>query len=265
MKLCFSTLACPRWSFDDVVNTAKDFGYDAVEIRGIADKIYAPDILAFSNSNIEKTKKRLETLGLEIACLTSGATIADETKYSEAMAEAKLYIDLAEKLGVPYVRVMSTGTPDFSDGSADLTAVGYTELCRYADGKGVTPLLETNGVLCDTALLARIMEYVPSENKGVLWDVHHPYRFNGESPETTLANIGKYVKHVHLKDSVSENGEIHYKIMGYGDLPLKKIIKLLNESGYDGALSLEWVKRWDKTLEEPGIVLMNYVHYMQEL
>ena len=265
MKLCFSTLACPRWSFDDIVNTAKDFGYDAVEIRGVGDKIYAPDVTAFNAKHIEKTKKRLATLDLQIACLTSGATLADEKRFSESMAEAKAYIDLAAELGVPYVRVMSTGTPDFSEGNAELTAVGYAELCRYADGKNVTPLLETNGVLCDTALLARIMEYVPCENKGVLWDVHHPYRYNGEQPEETIANVGKYIKHVHLKDSVVSDGVLTYKITGYGDLPLKKIVKLLEKEGYDGVFSLEWVQRWDKTLEEPGIVLMNYVHYMQEL
>ena len=265
MKLCFSTLACPRWTFDEIVNTAKDFGYDSVEIRGVADKISATEITAFDDRNIEATKARLQTLGLEITCLTSGATIADETKYSAAMAEAKAYIDLAAKLNVPYVRVMSTGTPDFSPGSADLTAVGYAELCRYADGKGVTPLLETNGILCDTAMLSRIMDYVPCENKGVLWDVHHPYRFNDESPETTIANVGKYIKHVHFKDSVVIDGAINYKITGYGDLPLKKIVKLLKDEGYEGAFSLEWVKRWDTTLEEPGIVLMNYVHYMQEV
>lgn len=265
MKLCFSTLACPRWTFDEIVNTAKDFGYDSVEIRGVADTINATEITAFDDKNIQNTKKRLDTLGLKIVCLTSGATIADETKYSDAMAEAKAYIDLAQKLGVPYVRIMSTGKPDFSEGSADLTAVGYAELCKYADSKGVTPLLETNGLMCDTALLKRIMEYVPCENKGVLWDVHHPYRFNGESPETTIANVGKYVKHVHLKDSVAVDGTINYKITGYGDLPLKKIVKLLEDQNYDGAFSLEWVKRWDTTLEEPGIVLMNYVHYMQTL
>ena len=265
MKLCFSTLACPRWSFDDVITTAKDFGYDSVEIRGIADKISAIEVADFNDKNINSTKERLAALGISITCLTSGATIADEKKFSESMAEAKAYIDLAEKLGVPYVRIMSTGTPDFSDGSADLTAVGYAELCRYADGKGVTPLLETNGIMCDTALLARIMEYVPCENKGVLWDVHHPYRFGNESPETTMANVGKYVKHVHFKDSIATGDTINYKITGYGDLPLAKFVSLLEQNGYDGAFSLEWVKRWDTTLEEPGIVLMNYVHYMQAL
>ena len=34
MKIAFSTLACPDWSWQDITSAAKDFGYDGVEVRG---------------------------------------------------------------------------------------------------------------------------------------------------------------------------------------------------------------------------------------
>ena len=44
MKLAFSTIGCPNWSYDEVVSTASDLGYDGFEVRGIGGEIYAPDV-----------------------------------------------------------------------------------------------------------------------------------------------------------------------------------------------------------------------------
>ena len=33
MKICFSTLACPAWTLDQVVNIAASSGYDGIELR----------------------------------------------------------------------------------------------------------------------------------------------------------------------------------------------------------------------------------------
>lgn len=55
MKYAFSTIGCPRWDFNDIVATAKDLGYDGIEIRGIADEIYAPKIKNFSPTQIAST------------------------------------------------------------------------------------------------------------------------------------------------------------------------------------------------------------------
>ena len=43
------------------------------------------------------------------------------------------------------------------------------------------------------------------------------------------------------------------------------LAELLLEKGYEGYFSLEWVKRWDFTLEEPGIVFAHYANYMRKL
>ena len=47
MKLAFSTIGCPNWSYDEVVSTASDLGYDGFEVRGIGGEIYAPDVKQF--------------------------------------------------------------------------------------------------------------------------------------------------------------------------------------------------------------------------
>ncbi len=265
MKLAFSTIACPRWDFDEIFSTAVDFGFDGIEIRGISDEMYAPAVKVFRPENIAATKERLQKAGVVISCLTSSACLADHSKKDSAVAEAKAYIDLAEKLEAAYVRVMPTGIPQKDGGDIALAKKQYLEVCQYGEAKGVVPIMETNGMFADTKVLREFMESIPSQNKGILWDINHPYRFNGESIEETISNIRDYIKYVHIKDSKTENGTTVYKLLGYGDVPVKKAVFALKEIGYDGFLSLEWVKRWNKNLEEPFVIIPNYAGYMRAI
>ena len=88
MKLCFSTLGCPGWSWPDIVVAAKDIGMDGIEVRCIGNQLYAPQCAEFRKENIPSTLKVLERLGLSIPCLDSNATIALPEKTEEAMRES---------------------------------------------------------------------------------------------------------------------------------------------------------------------------------
>ena len=52
MKLSFSTLGCPEWSWNEIIATAKDMGFDGVEIRGVGKELYAPAIKEFTSDYI---------------------------------------------------------------------------------------------------------------------------------------------------------------------------------------------------------------------
>ena len=261
MKLCFSTIGCPDWRFADIVSAAKDLGYSAIEIRGIEGEIYAPAIKELTD-DFAKTKQLLDDTGIKISMLTSGAALADHSRKGASVDEAKAYIDLAAKVGAEFVRVMSTDKPYFDGGDIELCARQYQQVVDYAKGSGVTPLMETNGLFVDTKQLADFLD-ATSGNCGALWDVHHPYRFNDESITTTVGNLGGKIKYVHLKDSVIEKGKVAYRMMGYGDVPVKEAIETLRFNEYDGYYTFEWVKLWNKELEDAGIVFANYASYMK--
>ena len=261
MKLCFSTIGCPDWRFADIVSAAKDLGYSAIEIRGIEGEIYAPAVKELT-SDYAKTAELLERTGIKIAMLTSGAALADHSVKGKSVDEAKAYIDLADRIGVPFVRVMSTDKPYFDGGDEALCKAQYAEVVKYAEGSAVTPLMETNGLFVDTAKLASFLDEIGGKS-GALWDVHHPYRFNDESVAQTVANLGGKIKYVHLKDSVIEKGKTAYKMMGYGDIPVKEAIETLKYNEFDGYYTFEWVKRWNRELEDAGIVFANYASYMK--
>lgn len=262
MKLAFSTLGCPGWSWKDIFSAAKDLRMDGIEIRGVGQTMFAPAVDVFAPERMEETKQRLAQAGLEIPILTSGACLGLPDLCKQGTDEARAYVDLANVLGVPYIRVMITPNPEPGDGDLELCVAEYAKLCDYALERKVTPLLETNGILADSAAMSSLMQQVNRENSGVLWDINHTVRFFGEKPEDTVAALSEWIKHVHVKDSVRENGKVVYRMMGYGDLPVYDSVSALKKAGYEGYISLEWVKRWNPELQEPGIVFAHFENYM---
>lgn len=263
MKLAFSTLGCPGWSFDEIFATAKDLGLDGIEIRGLETEMFAPCAKPFREENIAQTKSRMEKAGLAFSMLTSGACLGKD-KPEEYKAEALAYIDLAAKLGVKDVRVMCTATPEPVETDLKQAKRLYEEICEYAGDKGVFADIETNGVLADSKELKLFMSGI-NKGAGVLWDIHHPFRYFAETPQKTYGNIGEYVRYLHVKDSVKTETGVLYRMMGYGDVPIFDTLRLLKENGYEGFVSLEWVKRWCPELSEPGIVFAHYISYMRYL
>ena len=51
MKLGFSTLGCPDWTFDQVLDNARDMGYQAIEVRGIDGEMRPGAIRVFQAEN----------------------------------------------------------------------------------------------------------------------------------------------------------------------------------------------------------------------
>jgi len=63
MKLCFSTLGCPDWSWSRVVEAAPRMGYDGLEIRGIQGEMHLPKAEPFLPHNIGNTMADLAKRG----------------------------------------------------------------------------------------------------------------------------------------------------------------------------------------------------------
>jgi fatty-acyl-CoA synthase len=263
MKIAFSTLGCPNFSWADIYSMAKDLGFDGIEIRGLGDEIFAVHAQPFTEAQLPQTKKKLSELRLEIPCLSSGCCLKFAEKAEENYQEIVQYIELAAKLGTPFVRILADLEPQPNGEVDDAVVIAALQrLVPVAEKKGVTLLVETNGVYADTARLCNLLNHIPSDAVGALWDVHHPYRYAGETPGKTVQNLGAYIKYVHVKDSIVENGKTQYRMMGDGDLPFDEIMLALSSIKYDGYISLEWVKRWAAQLDDAGVVFPHFVHFM---
>lgn len=273
MKISYSTLGCPDWSFSEIFATAKDLGYDGVEIRGVKKELYAPAIQEFRPEKRAETLATVSRLGVSIPCLTSGICVreygTDSAEDERMRNDAEAYVRTAKEFGIKYIRIL--GDKDvMPQGEVDDARVENALkdfiACSAAEGDAVF-LLETNGVYGDTKRLAKIVEKIGDDRLAVLWDIHHPYRFFGEKIEDSYNNIAPFIKHVHVKDSVvlEENRAVRYKMTGKGDIPVEDAVNILLRNSFDGFVSLEWVKRWCADLEAPGIVFVQYINYMRRL
>ncbi len=263
MKISFSTLACPDFSWTDIYSMAKDLSFDGIEIRGLGDDIDAVRAKPFTAGQLDKTIAKLSSLKVEIPCLSSGCCLKFKENYESNKTEITRYIELAAKLSTPYVRILADLEPAPSgEIDDDYIKDVLKELSVIASGKNVILLVETNGLYADTKRLRKLLDTVGSENVAALWDIHHPYRYFNESAADTVSNLGPYIRYIHVKDSVMVNGKPEYRMMGEGDMPLDDIFSELIKSGYDGYISLEWVKRWASDLSDAGIVFPHFANYM---
>ncbi|UWG95811.1 AMP-binding protein [Dehalobacter sp. DCM] len=263
MKLAFSTLGCPDFSWNDIYSMAKDFGFDGIEIRGLGNEIFAVQAQPFTEAQLPHTVKKLAELKLKIPCLSSGCCLKFAEDAEKNYEEIKEYILLASKLGTRYIRILADLEPMPTGEVDDAVVLNVLKrLIPLAEEKGIILLVETNGVYADTARLSNLLHAAASDAVAALWDLHHPYRFAGEAPGRTVQNLGAYIKYVHIKDSVVEDGKIRYRMLGEGDLPIDDMMNALRSINYDGFISLEWVKRWADDLDDAGVVFPNFANYM---
>ena len=265
MLTCFSTMACPDFSWQDIYSMAKDFNFNGIEIRGLGSDIFSVKAPPFTDAQLPNTLAKLRELKLEIPCLSSGEPVNDINTRDKAIAEITAYAELASKLGTGFIRVLGDRDPAPTGDVDDSVVIDTMKLLvPVAEKYNVTLLIETNGVYSDTARLKKVLDAIDSRKVAALWDMHHPYRFMGESPATTVNNLGTYIKHVHVKDSVIENGKVVYKMMGTGDMPLSDMFDALLSIDYLGYVSLEWVYRWSKDMLDAGIVVPHFAGYMEQ-
>lgn len=266
MKIAFQTLACPEWSWERIVEEAERLGFTGIEIRGVNGEMYAPHATPFLPENIDATMADLDRRGLQICCLDTSCSFHDPTQTDATLKEGRDYIDLAARMNVPYIRVfgdlLPTDVP--SDIAEGRIAEGLTVLGQYAEGKGVTVLLETHGDVNNANVIERILKQAKSNAVGLLWDFEHPY-LNGEEPETTYEALKSWIKHTHVKDALHTQDGKKLCLIGEGEVPVARTIELLESNGYDGWYALEFEKKWAPYLEEPEVSLPAFMKFMKNL
>ena len=256
MKIAFSTLGCPDWDFNTVVERAKQYGYDGLEIRGILrqfDLVEVPEL----TSEAEKSRELLQENGIAIACISASSRFSsqDEDEREANIESAKAHMDIARDFSAQCVRVFGGNIPDGVEREKceDYMAESLRKLGDYGSEVGVKVALETHDSFCLGKEVAAVLEKAHHPMVGTVWDLYHPLR-NGETIEETMKFLSGRVFHVHIKDG---NFKEH-TLLGSGKVPTLDILKLLKADGYDGYLSVEWEKAWHPELPNPEDVFPQY-------
>jgi sugar phosphate isomerase/epimerase len=262
-RLSFSTLGCPDWTFPQVVAFAAQQGYSGLEIRGIQRELDLPKCKEFSTPEaIAATRRQMRNAGLNIVNLGSSAALhhppgAERQKHLD---EAKRFLDLAEALGCPYIRVFPNDFPKEQDRekTIELIANGLLELGDYAKGSKTTVLMESHGQVVHSNDLERIMTAAAHAHVGLVWDIVNMWAVTKEPPAAAYGRLKKFIRHTHIKDLNLVNGKEQYTLLGRGEAPVFEGIDALRNGGYKGYYSFEWEKLWHPELAAPELALADY-------
>lgn len=260
LPIGFSTLGCPAWDWTRILEFAKQNGFASVELRGLQGNMDLPARPEFAPDRIEQSKRDVATHGLKISCVSSSAQMhdTDPKKNEQQLADARRFIDLASTMGVPYVRVFGNNIVGPREQAIATVAKSLHRLGEYAGTKNVTVIMESHGDFVDSPTLKGVLEQANSANVALLWDAHHTFVSGKEDPAVTVAELGKYIRHTHLKDSRPEGDTVHYVLTGRGTVPVKRQVEELVKIGYTGQFSFEWEKVWHPEIDEPEIAIADY-------
>jgi len=262
LPLGFSTLGCPQWTWPQILDFAAAHAFAAVELRGIETNMDLTKVPEFAPERLGDATRQLATHGLDVSCLGASAHMheMDPVAHAAQLDEGRRFIDLAHALGAPYVRVFGNeyvkGVPR-ADMLAHIAA-GLRTLGDYARGKNVTVAIESHGDFTDSPSLLELLQKADSPNVALVWDAHHTFVSGQEEPEETVRQLGRYIRHTHLKDSVPAGSDRRYVLTGTGQVPVQRQIEALVKIGYRGFYSFEWEKRWHPEIEEPAVAFAQF-------
>ncbi|MBE6948926.1 MAG: AMP-dependent synthetase [Ruminococcaceae bacterium] len=264
MKLSFSTKGWHEYTWPELCVMAAEYGFDGIELHNIRDGILtAPD----GPVNPERRNANLQLLrqnGISISCINTICDISDDSIIDASIAEIKATVDLAADLNVPYVRLHTSENsvkPEAWENSSVMQIIN--SVLPHARENNIILIIETFGMFADTAVLREVLDYYACDTLAALWDVQHPYRRFGEEPDATIKNLGAYVKHVHIKDSIITDGKMEYCLIGEGDLPLSVMMNALRSVNYEGFVSLEIDPVWVEELGAAEIVFPHFVNSIE--
>lgn len=264
--LVFSTLACPEWSIETIIASARAFGYDGVEWRGGPDGHIKPGMPTADRLAVRAAIQDAGLISLGITAYTSFVS-EDTHDVLRNVDELRRYIDLAAEIGADYVRAFPGEMPPGARPDAHVLtriAASLEAAAEYARIVGVTIALEPHDAFVRSASIAPILRQATSQALGVIWDVGNTYGA-GEDYTEGFMLLRRRLAYIHLKDGRGRAGDWRLCPVGEGDIRLGTILKLLIGSGFAGALCVEWERAWHPELDPPETALPHAANTIRSL
>jgi sugar phosphate isomerase/epimerase len=250
MKFAFSTNAFRKYTFEDAAQAISRSGYTGIEI--MCDTPHAwPDDL--SETDIYHIKESLKRNQLEISNLNAFMMCAVQDFHHPSWIEkdpdfrqiridhTRKCIDLARRLGAETISTEPGGPLEgmHPDTAMQIFIDGLGQVLDDARDMGITVLVEPEpDLLIETSdqYLALIDQF-SHPNLALNFDVGHFFCV-GEDPVETVFKLSEYTRHYHLED-IAANREHHHIIPGQGAIDIPAVIHAIQETGYDGHVTLE--------------------------
>ena len=262
-------------TLEQAIDYSAEIGFEAIE--------FTNDRIPEGCDPIEWAKRTGEYCrahGLEVSMLAVGADFLRKDAKEEA-ERVKGFVDVAAALGAKMMRHDAAwgydnpcfGHRSFQDALKAVTPA-IREVTEYAAERGVHTMCENHGrFMQESARMEALVQVVNHENFGLLVDVGN-FACADEPSEKAVAICAPYAFHAHVKDFLWKSGmqdapddswfdtrsgnHLRGTILGHGVIPVAQCIRILQNSGYDHTLSLEF-----EGLEDPKYAVKKGLEYIR--
>jgi len=238
----------PLTLFDFVDDCAK-MGLEGTELTSY----YFP--ADTDDAYLRKLKQHCFRLGLDV----SGTAVGNDfchppgPEREKQLASVKQWVDRAEILGAPIIRIFSGAVKEKQTESEarSLAIAAIEECCEYAGQHGVYLALENHGGLTATIEgLLGLVRSVKSPWFAVNLDTGN---FNSSDPYADLARLAPYAMNVQVKVSMHPAGGKREQA------DFKRLARIMSEAAYRGYIVLEFEEP-----EEPRAACPRYIEQLRE-
>ena len=233
IKLSVNSVLFGGFDYETAARYIASTGYDGIEIAALP-RMAEHLVLDNWKEQADELLAINEKYGLKFTGTEAGVLL-DEDRMEKAF-------QAAAHLGIPNVNVGSGGKTgseeDFQEVIRKLKIL-LEKAEKYKVNLNVKP--HVGSVIHDEETTLRMLDMVSSPYLGVNLDPSHLHR-NGENAHEVFPKMASHVKHIHIRDCLGRDqgpGKPRLQICGRGDIDLYSYLKVIVESGYDGALSLE--------------------------
>lgn len=269
IKPGFSSLTCPGWGVQTIISQAVALGASGVELRGLRGELHLPLIPEIAGKP-DRTRGLFEDAKVELVCLATSATLASKKRQVLADEKAKIveYIELAGRLGCPYVRLFAGEVQKGLDNyhaCLSRVAARLIEFVPVATKNQVTLLVENGGDFPGSEALWFLVDAVGHPAVRCCWNQCYGLT-NMERATLSLPRLGQKLGLVHMADAdVDENGVLlGYRPLGQGKAEVARQVEILRGLAYNGYFMCEWPKMWDDSLPEPETALPQALQFLRE-
>jgi len=130
VKFAFSTLGCPRWTLEQALDAARQYGYEGLELRLLDGQLLRSDL---DRAARRRVRAACVDVGVPIICVDTNVRIAqpDPAARAAQINEGRAFLELAAEWDAPLIRVF--GSPPASVAEPEALAAAVECLIPLAE------------------------------------------------------------------------------------------------------------------------------------
>ncbi|TMV43732.1 sugar phosphate isomerase/epimerase [Paenibacillus mesophilus] len=214
----------------------------------------------------DEVREKARSVGIELSNYSMPANFVQETEeaFEEEMNRMKQHVDLVHRLGMKHMRHDVTAftippekmTIAWFEESLPLIVRGSRIVADYARQYGITTTIENHGFSVQASdRVQRVLQAVDRPNFKTTLDIGN-FMCVDENPIIGVMKNLPYASLIHFKDfyfrpydqypgegvwfKTAHGNYLRGAIIGHGDIDIRRIVKLVKSSGYDGYITVEF-------------------------